>query len=762
MATSVNQGSTGSAYIDGLLGGTKWSGAFTFSFPLQTTDYQAGNDEADVASGFAPVTFQQREATRAIMTGETLTATGNVMLATSATSFIGVTVSEAGRLGNGLNGSGDIRLGESTDANPTAYAYYPNNNSNGSGGDVWFGTDLIGTADDYRNPVMGSYAYHTHIHEIGHAMGLKHSHELDGVSNVAVPANRDAIEWTVMSYRSYVGASVDGGYEYGAWDAPQTFMIYDIQALQTMYGANYGAGANNTNTVYTWSATTGQTFINGVSQGTPGGNKIFMTVWDGGGIDAYDMSNFGGGVSVDLNPGSLSITSDAQRAQLGGGNQAQGNVYNSLLFGGNFASIIENAIGGAGNDTITGNQVANVLTGNGGNDTLYGGAGGDALSGGSGFDFARYDNYAGAGMTIRLDAPGANTGEAAGDTFDSIEGIIASFGNDAVVGDGNTNYLYGLTGNDYIYSQGGNDYLSGDDGNDNLWGAQGADQHVGGSGFDLVRYDDYTWGDLVIRLDSPGSNTGIAAGDTYFSIEGVIGGSANDVVVGDGNVNYLYGLAGNDYIYGQGGNDYVSGDDGSDNMWGGAGADQLAGGSGFDLARYDDYTWGNLTIRLDTSIYNTGAAMGDIYLSVEGVVGGAGNDFIVGDAGGNYLYGLAGNDYLYGQGGFDYMVGGAGSDIFVFSTAPSAANNVDTIADFAHASDRIMLLTSIFSAIGATLDASELALGAAAADANDYLIYNNANGQLFYDADGSGTSGQTLFATLTPGTVLDVNDFIIV
>src|SRR5206468_1644271 len=106
-----------------------------------------------------------------------------------------------------------------------------------------------------------------------------------------------------------------------------------------MYGAYYGSGANNTNTTYTWSSTTGETFINGVSQGTPGGNRVFMTVWDGGGIDTYDMSNYTNGVTIDLNPGGWSITSDAQRAFLGfdGTNNryANGTVYNALLFGGN-------------------------------------------------------------------------------------------------------------------------------------------------------------------------------------------------------------------------------------------------------------------------------------------------------------------------------------------------------------------------------------------------------------------------------------------
>ena len=103
-----------------------------------------------------------------------------------------------------MNGLGDIRFGESSIPG-TAYAYYPSNAASGQGGDIWFGTAYAGTSNDYRNPYLGGYAYHTLIHEAGHAMGLKHSHETGGVANVAVPADRDAIEYTVMSYRSYVG-----------------------------------------------------------------------------------------------------------------------------------------------------------------------------------------------------------------------------------------------------------------------------------------------------------------------------------------------------------------------------------------------------------------------------------------------------------------------------------------------------------------------------------------------------------------------------
>src|SRR5258708_36878996 len=107
-------------------------------------------------------------------------------------------------------------------------------------------------------------------------------------------------------------------------------MMYDIAALQTMYGANYTT--NSGNTVYKWSPTTGEMFIDGVGQGAPAGNKIFMTMWDGNGNDTYDFSNYTTNITVNLNPGEWTIVSTTQLANLGSGKLAAGNIANSLLF----------------------------------------------------------------------------------------------------------------------------------------------------------------------------------------------------------------------------------------------------------------------------------------------------------------------------------------------------------------------------------------------------------------------------------------------
>lgn len=483
MATAVTQGATGTPNIDGLLSGVKWGGGFTFSFPTATSQYPVGYGP-ETGAGFAAVSSQEQAAVKAIMLG---TAGTNVVKATSLASFILTGVSQAS------GGAGDIRIAQSPAANPTAYAYYPSNVATGQGGDVWFGTAYAGTTNDFRNPVAGNYAYLTHIHEIGHALGLKHSHEAGGPGNIAVPSNRDALEFTVMSYRTYVGQSTSGGYTFGPFDAPQTFMMLDILALQTMYGADYGAQSNNTNSVYTWNPSTGEMSINGVLQGRPGANKVFMTTWDGGGVDTYSFTNYTTGLMVDLRPGNWSTISSAQKANLGNGKVASGNVYNALLFNDDLRSIIENANGGSGSDYITGNQVANVLNGNAGNDTLRGLAGNDRLTGGAGADRleggTENDVYFTDGLDTLVESAGAGTDKVystathtLGTNFENLQldgtANINGTGNAAanvVNGNEQKNTLSGLGGNDLLQGRGGNDILIGGAGTDTMVGGTGAD-----------------------------------------------------------------------------------------------------------------------------------------------------------------------------------------------------------------------------------------------------------------------------------------------
>ena len=452
------------------------------------------------------------------------------------------------------------------------------------------------------------------------------------------------------------------------------------------------------------------------------------------------------------------------------GAEAEGDTYDG----------IEGLISGSGNDLLIGNGLDNVLSGNDGNDTfnggdgfdwlvggndndvLVGGAGEDSLEGGDGIrDVASYIDST-AGLRVDLTNTATNTGFAAGDTFIGIEDLSGSVHNDSLFGDTGGNVLHGELGNDLLYGGGGSDALHGDVGSDNLWGGAGADAHFGGNGvgIDYARYDDANYGNLTIRLDG-GANVGAAAvGDTYSGIEGLVGGAGNDMIFGNGLNNALFGQGANDFVYGGGGNDNLNGGAGSDNLWGGAGADAHFGGTdaGIDYARYDDANHGNLTIRLDGGANVGAAAVGDTYSGIEGLVGGAGNDVVIGNGLNNFLFGSGGVDFLNGQLGNDFLNGGAAADRFVFSTALGAAN-VDTIADFTHLVDDIMLATSVFTAIGASLTADEFRVGAAV-DANDFILYNSATGALTYDSNGNAAGGAIQFAILRTAPTVTFDDFI--
>jgi serralysin len=359
----------GPSGTEALIYGTRWLGSVTYSFPNGLGDF-AGGPAPYEAEAFAPATARQAEAVRATLTGN---GSGpQVMNTMSVTALTGL------EIGQVAGGAGDLRVAQSGRV-PTAQAYYPGDHP--SAGDLWFGNGGAYPGIDYSAPALGSYAYHTVMHELGHALGLQHPHE----GSLVLDDARDNVEYTVMSYRSYAGSSRDS-FLYGEWDGPQSYMMLDIAALQTLYGADYATRAGTTH--YSWDPLTGTMFVDGVPQGTPGGNRVFLTVWDGGGRDVFDFSNYAHDLRIDLAPGAFSRLAPEQLAQLGDGRIAAGNVYNALLHAGDVRSLIEDAHGGAGQDDIAGNQADNALWGGGGNDRLEGREGNDLLIGGEGFDTA--------------------------------------------------------------------------------------------------------------------------------------------------------------------------------------------------------------------------------------------------------------------------------------------------------------------------------------------------------------------------------------
>jgi Ca2+-binding RTX toxin-like protein len=155
----------------------------------------------------------------------------------------------------------------------------------------------------------------------------------------------------------------------------------------------------------------------------------------------------------------------------------------------------------------------------------------------------------------------------------------------------------------------------------------------------------------------------------------------------------------------------------------------------------------------------------DTIKNVEDIQGGSANDTLVGDSLGNRLSGLGGKDALDGRLGNDTLTGGAGADAFRFTTS-LAASNVDVITDFSRADDIIQLENAIFTALG-SWGASKflsVASGHAALTKAQRIIYDRADGSLWYDSDGSAHGHSAIkFAVLTTHPKhLDYTDFAII
>lgn len=424
MSASARAGSVSRSgeLLDGLLSGVRWiSGAITYSDPNTPADYGPGYDSDLDGNGISAHLqhFARLSSTQLGMVRSVLDADGTgARVAHAGFTVEGFTRLSVSYAGAG-SGAGDLLYARTSDT-ATAYAYKP---SPGIGGDVWLGRSG-------GSPVAGNYDFFTLLHETGHALGLKHAHETTGFGKLGVA--HDSVEFSVMSYRSFVGAAASN-YEFEDAGAPQSYMMLDIAALQHMYGADFTT--NSGNTTYSWRPNSGITYVDGSAGITPVANRVFATIWDGGGTDTYDLSAYSTDLRLDLRAGKSSVFSSAQLADLGGGandGHAQGNIFNALLYRGDERSLIERALGGSGDDRIIGNEANNRLVGNDGDDCLVGGEGGDLLIGGEGRDVFRFlsGSDSRSGMADRVCAGGGavafeGAGAAAGDRFD-LRGIDAN------------------------------------------------------------------------------------------------------------------------------------------------------------------------------------------------------------------------------------------------------------------------------------------------------------------------------------------------
>jgi len=714
-----------------LLSGVKWApSAFpsfpgetnlTFSFPASASFYGSYGEET--TNGFAALTPTQQAAARAAL---------NLYSSVSNLTFTEITETSSVHA--------DLRFGQSN-APSTAWAYYPSTSP--YGGDAWFNR----ASGAYADPEKGSYAYHTFMHEIGHSLGLKHGHQTatslgggnfacecpdcaggsftaaevtpeagaprDSAIQPAMTYAHDSMEFSVMTYNAYVG-DAGGGYPNEDWGFAQSLMMYDIAAIQHMYGADYQTRSSNT--TYRWDAATGEQFVDGVAQGAPGGNRIFMTVWDGGGVDTYDFSNYGNNLVVDLAPGSWTTTAGDQLAQLSwdGMHAARGNIANALLDNGDLRSLVENATGGWGHDRVSGNQGDNVLLGNAGDDTLAGGGGADSLEGGAGADLLDggegsdtavflgalldYDVEQLADGSVRL-TDRRVSGDQEADTLGNVElfsflssGQILTI--EELLGGAAPQSWLGTSGADTIVLGSGGDWVDAGEGDDGVWGGLGNDTAMGRAGADYMvgraGNDGFWGGDGGDALVGDGG-ADYLAGENGCDV--LVGGDGNDAVTGGEDEDYLAGEAGNDVLVGGAGHDAVNGGEGDDYLAGDAGNDVLVAGAGHDAVNGgegDDYLTGEAGDDVlvagagydavnggEGDDYMAGEGDGDVLVAgsgQDGVNGGDGDDYLAGEAGHDVLIGGEGYDAVNGGDGDDYLAGEAGDDVLVAGEGRDALN----------------------------------------------------------------------------------------
>ncbi|MTI44702.1 hemolysin [Roseibium hamelinense] len=322
-------------------------------------------------------------------------------------------------------------------------------------------------------------------------------------------------------------------------------------------------------------------------------------------------------------------------------------------------------------------QTARPVFGDGGNNTINGGAGSDVIFGLDGDDLL-------IGGRDTLASRDINNTIAIADLEDQTET------------DDGADSLYGGRGNDTLVGGAGNDLLDGGEGNDILRGQDGADIFRGGAGSDTVDYSTESPFQLLVNLETNVASGGTASGDTFDSIENLIGSDDRiDRFVGTDAANHFWGRGGGDVFNGRDGDDVLDGgndgdilygEGGNDTLIGGSGQDYLDGGSGIDTVVYEGSSAG-VTIDLANGTASGGDADGpvqivgrgtairhDIIVGVENAVGSSFDDRLIGDGGVNELFGAGGNDVLTGGSGADVLNGGEGSDTADYSDADTGVS----------------------------------------------------------------------------------------
>lgn len=377
------------------------TGEYTFEYhhvdPLSAWNYQQIGDYLN-ANGFGGLQWDRSAGDTITVNISALTLAGQTLARAALQLWEDITGIQFNEVAVG----GEITFDDDQDG---AFAG-PDSTSGGfiTAASVNVSTDWLAT---YGNNLDG-YSFQTYIHEIGHALGLGHGGPYDGSADYAVDAIylNDSWQTTVMSYFSQnenTYTSADFGYVIG----PQ---VADIIAVLDMYG-----GSTNTrsgNTTYGYNSTAGNTIFDA----TAFTNPVSFTIFDTGGIDTLDYSGSNANQTFDLREQAYSSL-----------NGRDGNI--GIARG----TVIENAIGGGGNDTFIGNDANNSITGGGGADRFYASGGSDVFDGGSGSDTAY---FSGSSTDYTVSTNGSGNTVVTDNRAGSPDGVVELISVENIVYDG--------------------------------------------------------------------------------------------------------------------------------------------------------------------------------------------------------------------------------------------------------------------------------------------------------------------------------------
>ena len=263
---------------------------------------------------------------------------------------------------------GQIRFGSNFQSSTAGYAYYPSTSD--VGGDVWIANNYsYNTA-----PEEGNYGYLVYLHEIGHALGLKHPGAYSSSDEGPyLSSSVDNTNYSVMSYNDVTFY-------------PSSLGSYDIEAIQYLYGLTSSGQIGNLiygdDNAASYSMSGGSVFAEGGADTIVGSSSSEGMV---GGYGSDQMTGAGGDDIIYGNHNTdLILGGDGADTIFGGQNDGDPRLdaYGFLRM----QDGTETIYGGAGADVIYGNYGNEIIYGEGGGDLLYGGQNEDTVSGGSGSD----------------------------------------------------------------------------------------------------------------------------------------------------------------------------------------------------------------------------------------------------------------------------------------------------------------------------------------------------------------------------------------